>query len=379
MKWLTYIIVAALCVLFTTNICWGSDSVQKEYDLLMDELFSDGAIDDAINQVLKNDRISIRQLITKLMSGESTVIDVIKELINSEVIGFGRYKQILIKLLGIIILCALFGFLPQIFGSEQSSQMGHFVSFIMLTAFLLTIFKDAVSIVNESIEIILFLMNIILPVYLIAVALAGGVTTAGISYEMFVGILYLVQKVIQRVAGSAIMIYIITGFSNQLLENDSFSKLTELIRKIISKGLKAIVSVLTGFQLLQGLITPYIDKFNTSFTGKAIEAIPGIGDIATSGIEMAIGAALVVKNTMGVVLVIFLIAVGIAPLAELMGYAVVLIFVNTLLQPILQKRVQNILDIAVSAIKLLIQTLLTVILMFVISIALLAAKSGGGL
>ena len=74
---------------------------------------------------------------------------------------------------------------------------------------------------------------------------------------------------------------------------------------------------------------------------------------------------------------IILLVVTAAPVIELIIYSLVLMLINALLQPVLQSHTLKLLDVAVSAIKLLLGILLTVMLLFLISIALLAIGTGG--
>lgn len=349
----------------------------KDYESVLDEVFDDNTVNEALGEVFGENRIGIRQLIEALLSGEMNVIDVFKELLENRLTGIERYKNIFIKLLLLSLFCALFGFLPKIFGSEQASQMGHYIAFIILTAYLLSILAEALSIVKNSIDMIIFLMNAVIPVFLVAVAISGAISTAGLSAGIFEILVYLAQQFIYNFLCPATMVFALVGFANQLLESDKFSKLVDLIKKMISWVLKGIITMLIGFQFLQNLITPYVDKFNSSVTKQTLEAVPGVGDIASSGIGIAVGAALIVKNSIGVVAMIILLAVTAAPVIELIIYTLVLMLINALLQPVLQSQTLKLLDVAVSAIKLLLGILLTVMLLFLISIALLAIGAGG--
>lgn len=367
------------CLLFFVVFCWfllceGADFEVNEYDYLLDEIFEDNTVNEAVEEVFGDKRLNVRQIIEQLLSGEGTVFEILMDLIKDRFNGVGSFKNLLIKLLSLAVICAMFGFLPQILGNEQSSQMGHFISFIILAAFLISMTHTAVTIVTDSIDVIIFLMNVFIPTYLVSLALSGGISTAAWSYEFFQVIIYGVQKVILNFLCPFVMIYLAMGLANQLLESDKFSKITDLIKKAIGWVLKGILTLLVGVQLLQGLITPYVDKFNTSVARKTIEAIPAVGDVATSGIEIAVGAAMLIKNSIGVVGIIILLAVVATPILELLSYTVALVLVNALLQPVLDSRVQKILDTAVNTMKMLLFILLTVMLLFLISIALLATK-----
>lgn len=348
-----------------------------DYEYMLDELFEDNTVNEALDEVFGEKRVGIRELTESLLSGEKNVIDIFSDFFQNSLLGFNTYKTVFIKLMFLSIFCALFGFLPQVFGSEQASQMGHYISFIILTAFLMSILNNTLSVVTETIEIIVFLMNAIIPVLMAAIAISGAISTAGISVGVFEILIYFAQHLIYNFLCPSTMVFALVGFANQLLESDKFSRLVELIKRLISWILKGMLTLLIGFQFLQNLITPYVDRFNSSVTKQTLEAIPGVGDIASSGISIAVGAALIVKNAVGVVTMLILLAAVAAPVLELIAYMLVLMLINALLQPVLLPQILKILDISVMTVKLLFRIILTVILLFLISIALLVKGTGG--
>jgi len=377
--WLIKILLTGVLTLASIHsVCFADETVSFEYDYLLDEVFDDSTVDEVIGQVFEDSRISIKEMVISLLNGESTVIDVLVELVKTRMGSLSHFKNVFLKLVVLTLMCGLYGFLPQIFGGEQSSQMGQFICIIVLLAYLLSFFQDALSIVTDATSIIIFLMNAMLPVYLISLALSGAITTAGIYYGVFQILIYIVQRLIIKIVCPMVLVFSAMGFANQMLEADKFSRLTEMIKKIIGWGLKGVVSLVMGFQFLQSLITPYLDKYSTSITKQTIEVIPGIGDLASSGIEIGVGAALVVKNTLGVAAMLVLTAAVLVPMIELGCYLGVLSIVNALLQSVIQVTVQRILEVAADAIKLLIKVLFCVLLLFMLSIALLAVGAGGG-
>lgn len=360
-------------------ITYAENEIYSEYDDVLNEVLNDSDVDEAMDEIFGKNRISIREAAKSLLSGEENAIDIFWKLIKNRIAGISTYKALFIKLLILSIMCALFGFLPKAFGNEQSSQIGHFVAFIILVTYLFSLLSDALNIVLDAISVICFLMNAFIPVYLIAVALSGGIASAGLFTGAFELLLYFAQRIIKEIFCPGVMIFISLGFANRLLEFDKFTRLSELLKKGISYALKGSLGIIIGFQFIQNLITPYVDKFNTSFAKNSIEAIPGVGDITSSGISIALGAAMIVKNSLGVVAMIILLVLITVPMLELGMYAVILMLINAMLQPVLQINVQKIFDTAVSGIKLMIQILLTVLLIFLISIALLASRAGGGI
>lgn len=372
------ICLCLLCICMLSDVQTAfCDVGTDDYSAVLDDVLEDSTVNEAIDEIFGEQRPGLRQLIEGLLSGEMNVLDVFTELLPDSVLKISGYKSIFIKLLMLSVFCALFGFLPKIFGNEQSSQMGHYIAFIILTAYLISILSDALVIVKNSIDVIILLMNAIIPVYLVAITLTGAISTAGISAGVFEILIYLAQQFIYNYLCPAVFVFALIGFANQLMESDRFSKLVDLIKKLILWILKGMITMLIGFQFLQNLISPYVDKFNSSVTKQTLEAIPGVGDIASSGIGIAVGAALIVKNSIGVVAMILLLALTAAPVIKLMIYTLILMAVNALLQPVLYGQTLKLIDVSVAAVKLLLKILLTVMLLFFISIALLTVGAGG--
>lgn len=372
------IFLCLLCICIFSDVQTAfCDVGTDDYSAVLDEVLDDSTVNEAIKEIFGEQRPGIRQLIEGLLSGEMNVLDVFNEVLPDSILKISGYKNIFIKLLILSVFCALFGFLPKIFGNEQSAQMGHYIAFIILAAYLISILSDALLIVKNSIDVIILLMNALIPVYLVAIALTGAISTAGISAGVFELLIYLAQQFIYNYLCPASFIYALVGFANQLLEADRFSKLVDLVKKLILWILKGMLTMIVGFQFLQNFISPYVDKFNSSVTKQTLEAIPGVGDIASSGIGIAVGAAFIVKNSIGVVAMILLLALTAAPVIKLMIYTLILMATNALLQPVLYGQTLKLIDVSVSAIKLMLKILLTVMLLFLISIALLSVGAGG--
>ena len=62
-----------------------------------------------------------------------------------------------------------------------------------------------------------------------------------------------------------------------MMEEPFFSKMTELMEKIVSWGLRSILGLTLGLQILQSLVLPYADSAGRSAIMKFAEMIPGLG------------------------------------------------------------------------------------------------------
>lgn len=84
--------------------------------------------------------------------------------------------------------------------------------------------------------------------------------------------------------------------------------MADLLEKLIGWILKASLGVVTGISLFQSLITPVVDSLKNSAVEKAVSVLPGIGNAADGVLELALGSAVVIRNSVGVLLLLLLVA-----------------------------------------------------------------------
>lgn len=102
--------------------------------------------------------------------------------------------------------------------------------------------------------------------------------------------------------------YSLLNLINGIWVEEKLALLTDLLEKAIGWILKASLGVVTGISVFQSLITPVLDSVKTSAVEKALSALPGIGNAADGILELAVGSAVVIRNSIGVLLLLLLIA-----------------------------------------------------------------------
>ena len=171
--------------------------------------------------------------------------------------------------------------------------------------------------------------------------------------------------------------YCLLTMINGIWVEEKLALLTELLEKVIGWILKASLWVVTGIGFFQSLITPVLDSVKTSAVEKALSALPGIGNAADGILELAVGSAVVIRNSIGVLLLLLLLAGCAVPLLEILVTAILMKGAAAFLGIVSDKRVTNCTDHMGNAGMLLFRTVGTAMLLFLITLALLAIGSGG--
>ena len=89
---------------------------------------------------------------------------------------------------------------------------------------------------------------------------------------------------------------------NNLSKEEMLGKMAELLDTAVSWGLKTLLGMVVGLQVVRGLIAPVMDTLKRSALGKAAGALPGVGNAVNMVTELVLTSAVLVRNCLGVVI-----------------------------------------------------------------------------
>ncbi len=347
------------------------DMMWQEYG--MDEL------EKGMQQLFPTFRITAAELLGQLLQGD--VLGAAGTLLQEVMRGMGTYvsgiKNILIWLIVLGILSALLIHFVEVFDKHQIADLSFYFIYLLMGAILLQCFFDVLQTARDTMENIILFVKLMVPTYLLAVGVASGPATVGAGYQLMLLLIYGTEKILLGVVLPLIYSYSLLNLINGIWVEEKLALLTDLLEKTIGWILKASLGVVTGVSVFQSLITPVLDSVKTSAVEKALSALPGIGNAADGILELAVGSAVVIRNSIGVLLLLLLIAACAVPLLQILLTAVLIKGAAAFMGIVSDKRVTNCTDRMGNAGMLLFRTAGTAMLLFLITLALLATGSKG--
>lgn len=335
----------------------------------------------AVEELLGREDLRFQDLVEGFATGKYQLNgSFLKDLINQNVFGnLDGCKGIATQILTLAILAALFSVISSVFGNGQISDMSFYVVYLILFALLMHSFVQASHIAQQTIEKLLVFVKVAMPAYMLVVAAAGGGTMAVVFYEFFLFLVFLINWVMLRVLLPMIHMYVILGAVNHLLKEDLFSKAAELLHTVVSWLSKTVIGIVIGFQLIQGLISPYIDTFRSAALHKTLMSIPGVGNAINGVTEIAVGAGILIKNGMGVTVLLILLIFCAMPILTLGVYVLLFQILGAVIQPISDKRIVHSMTYVKEGNKLLLQCVMITCFLFVLTVAVVTAATNGGI
>lgn len=318
-----------------------------------------------------------RILKLQLQGDTKSVFHAVVASIGDTLIGdLGRNKNLMLELVGIVLVGSIFVNLASSFAGGFVSENGFYITYMIMTSILLTSFSMALAITTAALDKVLVAVRLLVPAFVLVLQFVGHATAAGGTYSIVLVGMWLIQVVIIRVVLPLIEFYVILSLVNNLQKDDSFSKLCELVQNIVKWLLRTIIVVVVGLNIIKGLLEPQMDLLGKTAVKRVLSAIPGGAMSVLAGTYLAAG--MVIKNTIGIAGIIVLSCVCMLPLIKLFLLMFTVRITSALIQPMGDKRYVDGTSALSQGISLLMQALASSLVLFIITLALMAAATNTG-
>ena len=228
------------------------------------------------------------------------------------------------------------------------------------------------SITDQVISTLIDFMKGLITAYSIAVVATTGVSTSVALYEMYLFVIYIISLLVQSVIFPAVKILFVLKIVNHISLEEKLSRLCDTLEWAVRALLKALLAVVLGIQMIQAMLLPAVDSVKDGIFKKGVSMIPGVGQGVSTVTTTLIGSAVVIKNSIGVAGIFVLCVIILVPLMQIGGILLSYIGTGILLQPVSDKRITGSLDAVIKSGKLLLRTVFTLSILFILSIAIVA-------
>ena len=280
-----------------------------------------------VDEMLGEKTFSVTEAFHRLLSGEEVLSEEsVREFLHNLLFyGIEREKELIVKLLLLLLFAAVFSGFAGAFDNGQVGEISFYVVYLLVFTLLMNSFSGLSASLLSMLAWITEFMKELSPVYFMAVAAASGASSAAAFYQGVLLLVWLFQWILEQVLLPAVSLYILLRFVNHLSREEMLGKMAELIETVISWGLRTLLGVAAGLQVVRGLVAPVMDSLKRSAVGKTAGALPGIGGAVNAVTELVLTTAVLVRNSLGIALLLVILAVG--PILLRVGYELILLLV----------------------------------------------------
>lgn len=359
----------------------GADT-DREAEELKQEILSEmdfAEIQDMLDDMLGEESFSFREALENMLTGKDAFSEeaVQKFLHGLLFSGLEREKALFMKILLLILLAALLANFASVFDSGQIGEISFYIVYLLLFMLLMNSFSEAAASLQQVIAWMTDFMKVLAPSYLITVSAASGAGTAAVFYEGVLILVWLIQWILLSVILPGADLYVLLRLVNHLSREEMLGKLAELLSTAISWGLKTLLGIVAGLQVVKGLVAPVVDTLKRSLLGKAAGALPGVGNAVNMVTELVVTSAVLVRNCLGVMILIAFVMAGAGPVIRYGILSLAYRFLAAAAQPVSDKRIVECLSTVGEGYGILLRILFTAEILCMLAFLILMAGTGG--
>ena len=332
-----------------------------------------------LDQMLGEESFSMKDMLDGLIKGEKVLSeDTVQEMLHSFLFsGLEKEKSLLIKILLLILLSAVLANFADVFESGQIGDICFYIVYLLLFILLMDSFSSITRSVQQTITWMAGFMRGLAPAYFLTISIAAGSSTAAVFYEGGLILTWLIQEVILNLLFPGACLYVLISLINNLSKEEMLGKMAELLDTAVSWGLKTLLGMVVGLQVVRGLIAPIMDTLKRSALGKAAGALPGVGNAVNMVTELVLTSAVLVRNCLGVVILFAFVAAGAGPVIHYGILSLLYRFLAAIAQPVSEKRIVDSLATMGEGCALLLRILFTAEILCILDFVILMTGIGG--
>ena len=276
------------------------------------------------------------------------------------------------KLLFLAVLCALLQNLQNSFEHSAISLLAYGICFIFLAVIALTAFYNTLAMARQTVDNMVGFMEALLPLLISLLAGVGALTSVAIFTPFMLMTVSIVSLIVKDIVMPLLVLTAVLECVSYLSDKYPLSNLVGVFKQtsMIILGLTLVIFI--GIISIQGAVGSVADGIALR-TAKYATAtfIPVVGKMFADTVELVMGASLLLKNAIGILGVIAIMTICAVPILKLLSLIIIMKVTGALIQPMGDKRMAKCLDGMGNNLLLVFGAVLTVALMFFISITMI--------
>ena len=338
-----------LCILFILllipafKVVYAAESDQSEVLGEMVDGIDDGGIQRYVDGLDLN--FSVRQTLKDIISGKNTLnfntfLSLIFDGLN---VNLKENAKICFLLLGVLLLSAIVNCLKSD-GYGGGDTVYYVIAVACISIIGAKIF-DIVTKTNKTIETLIGQTQAVMPIIFSMMAISGAESSVGV-YQTVLGVF---TQIVGKTVTSVLLPLTTAVLALSLIDKVSSEAKLDGMKKLfcgIFKWLSGIIfSVFSVIITISGISASVYDGIAFKLGKYTVSnAVPIVGGYISSGLEVVVSSAILIKNAIGVVGIFILVYSILNVILDIIVFSMLLQFVGAITQPIVDNRLSSLIS-----------------------------------
>lgn len=334
-----------------------SEEYIKDYDIDIKEIF------DEANTTGKIDNTKLYGIVMKILGEE--------------------FKQNINSVLSIIMICVIYAIIKSVsedLNNSNISKIVFYVQYIIIVTIVMQNFSVIIESMKKTITNLVDFMNMLVPVLSTLMVFTGSIATTSVVQPILLIIITVFANIVQNILIPIVLIIIALLIISKITDRVQVDKLSKMLKSSVIWTLGILLTIFVGVLSLEGTLSSSIDGI-TAKTAKAVvtSTIPVVGKVLADSIDSVLGCGIILKNSVGFIGVIVVLAICISPILKLFILSITYSLAAGLIEPLTDSKISKLLEEMGDIFKLLLGITCTFSFMLIIGVTLALKISNTGM
>lgn len=379
MKKLITIFAILICI-FGTSISIA-DTEDEVINSQMDSFNISNFIDEAnkySNDILKD--IDIKELLNNAIKGELDTNQLLKNIFPLLGTEIKEALKVMGSILIIVLIHSVLKSISDNLNNKSVAQITYYVQYILIATVIMTNFSNIISLTKEAVGNMISFIQLLFPLLMTLMLASGSVVSVNLVQPIILFIINLISNIFQSIIIPIILVGTALAIVSKISDRIQIDKLSKFLKSSSVWVIGILLTIFVGVLSIEGTLGSSVDGITAKTAKAAVSSfIPVVGKVLGDAVDTVIGCSAILKNAIGIVGVIVVIAICITPILKLAIITIIYHLTAALCEPIADSKIVSLITQMADTFKILLAILCSISVMLIIGITLVINISNTGL
>ena len=379
MKKLITIFAILICI-FSTSISIA-DTEDEVINSQMDSFNISNFIDEAnkySNDVLKD--IDIQELLNNAIKGELDTNQLLKNIFPLLGTEIKEALKVMGSILIIVLIHSVLKSISDNLNNKSVAQITYYVQYILIATVIMTNFSSIITLTKEAVGNMISFIQLLFPLLMTLMLASGSVVSVNLVQPIILFIINLISNIFQSIIIPIILVGTALAIVSKISDRIQIDKLSKFLKSSSVWVIGILLTIFVGVLSIEGTLGSSVDGITAKTAKAAVSGfIPVVGKVLGDAVDTVIGCSAILKNAIGIVGVIVVIAICITPILKLAIITIIYHLTAALCEPIADSKIVSLITQMADTFKILLAILCSISVMLIIGITLVINISNTGL
>ena len=379
MKKLITIFAILICI-FGTSISIA-DAEDEVINSQMDSFNISNFIDEAnkySNDILKD--IDIQELLNNAIKGELDTNQLLKNIFPLLGTEIKEALKVMGSILIIVLIHSVLKSISDNLNNKSVAQITYYVQYILIATVIMTNFSNIISLTKEAVGNMISFIQLLFPLLMTLMLASGSVVSVNLVQPIILFIINLISNIFQSIIIPIILVGTALAIVSKISDRIQIDKLSKFLKSSSVWVIGILLTIFVGVLSIEGTLGSSVDGITAKTAKAAVSSfIPVVGKVLGDAVDTVIGCSAILKNAIGIVGVIVVIAICITPILKLAIITIIYHLTAALCEPIADSKIVSLITQMADTFKILLAILCSISVMLIIGITLVINISNTGL